>query len=62
MICADRILNPEFLKRHVEFWYYPEDKLDWYFIEISGGTSPEADEIMMDTMSLELLGISMPGG
>lgn len=58
MICADRILNPEFLKRHVEFWYYPEDKLDWYFIEISGGHFPrEADEIMMDTMSLELLGI-----
>ena len=40
MICADRILNPEFLKRHVEFWYYPEDKLDWYFIEISGGHFP----------------------
>ncbi|MGI6005930.1 MAG: ABC transporter permease [Ruminococcus sp.] len=57
--CAYDVDNPEFLKRHLELWYRQEDTLDWYFIRLAGGHFPEkADEIMMDTGSLSLLGIT----
>lgn len=63
ILCAYDVDNPQFLKRHVELWYRPLDKLDWYFTELKGGHLPQdADEIMMDTQSLSLLGITPKEG
>lgn len=57
MLVADRIQNPEFIKRHLEMWYYPEDFYENDFVEIIDGRAPQtADEILMDEASLELLG------
>lgn len=57
MLVADWVENPEFLKRHVEMWYYPENWYPHCFLEIIDGRAPkEADEIVLDETSLELLG------
>lgn len=55
---ADDVLNPEFLKRHVEFWYVPEYHYRHRFIEIKEGKAPvKADEVLVDETTLELLGL-----
>lgn len=58
ILCANEVTNPEFLKRRVELWYNDENALEWSFHQPTYGRAPETDdEIMMDTVSLELLGI-----
>ncbi len=55
---ADDVLNPEFLKRHVEFWYVPEYHYGHRFIEIKEGKAPvKADEVLVDETTLGLLGL-----
>ena len=57
MLVADKVENPEFLKRHVEMWYYPEYHYPHCFLEIIDGRAPQAaDEIVLDEVSLSLLG------
>lgn len=57
ILVADSIENPEFLKRHVEAWYYPEYHYPHCFVEIIDGKVPEKpDEILLDETSMELLG------
>lgn len=57
MLMADGVENPEFLKRHVEMWYYPEYHYPHVFLEIIDGRAPRtADEIVLDETSLSLLG------
>lgn len=63
VIVADRINNPQFLKRHVEAWYYPEYHYPHCFVEIIDGRAPKkADEILLDEVSMELLGIEPQAG
>lgn len=38
---ADEVKNPEFLKRHVEAWYYPEYHYKHCFVEIIDGKAPD---------------------
>lgn len=62
-LVADDVLNPEFLKRHVEMWYVPEYHYGHHFYEIKEGRAPEsADEILIDETSLELLGLEQKAG
>lgn len=57
ILVADAIKNPEFLKRHVEAWYYPAYHYKHCFVEIIDGEAPKkADEILLDETSLKLLG------
>lgn len=57
ILVADVIKNPEFLKRHVEAWYYPTYHYKHCFVEIIDGEAPKkADEILLDETSLKLLG------
>ena len=54
---AYEVKNPEFLKRHLEAWYYPEKHYKHCFIEIIDGKAPKkAEEILLDEVSLELMG------
>ena len=63
MLVAYEVKNPEFLKRHVEMWYYPEESYSHYFVEIIDGRIPEkADEILIDEKSLELMGKEAKAG
>lgn len=59
ILVADYVRNPEFLKRHMEMWYMPEYHYKHSFMEIIDGKAPQgADEILMDEVSLELLGLT----
>ncbi|SHK69111.1 ABC transporter permease [Hespellia stercorisuis] len=67
--CADTMLvaysveNPEFLKRHVEAWYYPEYHYPHCFVDILDGRAPQkADEILLDEESMNLLGLELKAG
>ena len=63
MMMADKITNPEFLKRHMELWYMPEYHYPHCFIEIIDGKAPvKADEILLDEVSMELLGKKAEAG
>lgn len=63
MLVADRIENEEFLKRHVEAWYYPESYYPHCFFEILDGRAPKAaDEILLDEESMRLLGMEPYAG
>ena len=63
MLMADRVENEEFLKRHMEIWYYPQYHYPHCFIDIIDGRAPEAaDEILMDDVSMDLLGLSPEAG
>ena len=63
ILVADRINNPEFLKRHVEAFYYPEYHYPHCFTKIIDGKAPKkADEILMDEVSMELLGLKKEAG
>ena len=62
-VVADDVLNPEFLKRHVEAWYVPEYHYGHRFLDIREGRVPQsADEILLDETSLELLGVERKAG
>lgn len=55
---ADEVMNPEFLKRRVEFWYVPEYHYPHRFLELKEGRAPEAaDEIAVDEVTMSLLGL-----
>lgn len=57
MLVAYEVENPEFLKRHIEMWYYPASSYSHYFVDIIDGKAPEkSDEILIDEKSLELMG------
>lgn len=57
-ILCDGIENQEFIKRHVEFWYYDEVGFDLGFIELKEGSLPQKEnEVIADSMTLQLLGI-----
>ena len=63
ILVADGVENEEFLKRHMEAWYYPEYHYEHCFVDIIDGRAPEAaDEILMDDMSMELLGMEPKAG
>lgn len=63
MLVAEYIKNPEFVKRHVEAWYYPTYHYPHCFVEIiDGRESKAADEILIDEVSLELLGMEPTAG
>lgn len=63
MMMADTIANPEFLKRHVELWYMPEYHYPHCFVEIIDGKAPaNAEEILLDEVSMELLGKEAKAG
>ena len=63
MLMAETVSNPEFLKRHAELWYIPQYHYPHCFIEILEGKVPEtADEILMDEVSMELLGMEAKAG
>lgn len=63
MLVADKIENPEFLKRHMEAWYYPAYHYKHCFVEILEGAAPKkANEILMDQVSMELLGLQAKPG
>ena len=63
MLMADRVENEEFLKWHMEIWYYPQYHYPHCFIDIIDGRAPEAaDEILMDDVSMDLLGLSPEAG
>lgn len=57
-VLADSVANPEFLKRHVELWYVPEYHYPHRYLEIEEGRAPEkADEVLVDEVTIELLGL-----
>lgn len=63
ILAADNIKNPEFLKRHVEAWYMPAYHYPHCFLDVIDGRAPtDADEILMDEMSLQLLGLEAKAG
>lgn len=63
MLVADSVENEQFLKRHMEAWYYPKSNYAHSFVDIIDGKAPEtADEILMDEESMRLLGLSPKAG
>lgn len=62
-VLADNVDNPEFLKRHVELWYVPEYHYPHRYLEIEEGRAPEkADEVLVDEVTMELLGLPKKTG
>lgn len=62
-VLADNVANPEFLKRHVELWYVPEYHYPHRYLEIEEGRAPEkADEVLVDEVTIELLGLPKKTG
>lgn len=63
MLVAETIKNPEFLKRHVEAWYYPDYHYEHCFVKVIDGEIPrEPNEILMDEVSMGLLGLEAKAG
>ncbi len=63
MMLAENVKNPEFLKRHVELWYMPEYHYPHCFVELLDGKAPvKADEILLDEVSMDLLGMEPKAG
>ena len=63
IVVADSVENPEFLKRHVEMHYLDENLYPHWFIRLKEGRNPrEADEILLDEKSMELLGLTPEPG
>ena len=55
---ADSVDNGSLIKRHTEFWYYDDIGMKYGFVEPTSGHKPEAEnEIITDTMTLEMLGV-----
>ena len=62
-ILADDIKNPEVGKRKAELWYCDDVGIKLRFAIPTGGHIPEAvDEVLVDTISLKLLGIPLEEG
>ena len=62
-ILCDDVLNEEFLKRHAEFYYMDDVGIKLGFCEPVGGHKPvAANEVMMDTRTIKLLGIEPKEG
>lgn len=60
---SDSVDNPELLKRHGELWYLDDVGLDLRFSKPTTGTNPiKENEIIMDTKTIELLGIAQEIG
>lgn len=60
---AHSVENTEFLKRHVELHYVDPDFYPHWFVELREGRAPqEAEEILMDAKSMELLGLEPKAG
>lgn len=60
---SDSVDNEALIKRRAEFWYYDEVALKLGFIQLEEGHLPEAeDEVIVDTKTLELLGIPLRQG
>ena len=63
ILVAYGVENEAFLKRHLEAWYYPQYHYKHCFIDIIDGRAPEAaDEILMDDVSMDLLGLAPEAG
>ncbi len=63
IVVADSLVNPEFLKRHVEMHYLDQNMYPHWFVNIIDGKEPEtAEEILMDKKSMELLGLEPKAG
>ena len=63
ILVAYSVENEAFLKRHLEAWYYPQYHYKHCFIDIIDGRAPEAaDEILMDDVSMDLLGLAPEAG
>ncbi len=63
ILVAYGVENEAFLKRHLEAWYYPQYHYKHCFIDIIDGRAPEAaDEILMDDVSMELMGLAPEAG
>ncbi|AKL97320.1 ABC transport system permease protein [Clostridium aceticum] len=57
-VAADRVDNPEFLKRPVEMYYMDEIAMKLGFCQPTTGDVPvKANEIITDTKTLDLLGV-----
>ena len=57
-LLSDYVKNPDLSKRPGEFWYYDESAIDMGFATPKEGHIPEKEnEIMVDTMALEMMGI-----
>lgn len=62
MLCDD-VENEQLLKRHAEFWYHDEVGLQLGFCQPTTGQIPKAqNEVIVDTKTLELLGIPLELG
>lgn len=60
---ADSVDNDSLIKRHTEFWYYDDLGLKYAFVEPTSGHKPQAEnEIITDTMTLEMLGVPQKVG
>lgn len=63
MALCDEVENKAFLKRRAELWYYDEVGLRLGFIsDIKGHLPEKSNEIMADTVSLQLLGVPLEEG
>ena len=60
---ADGFTMPALQKRDTQFWYYDETAMAMQFVTPTGGHIPqETDEVMMDTVTLELLDVPQKVG
>lgn len=63
MALCDGLENAAFLKRRTEFWYVDEEGLKLQFITLSKGHLPsKSNEVIADTMTLQLLGVPLEEG
>lgn len=63
MVVANSVENPEFLKRHVEMHYLDENWYPHWLVRLKEGRNPrEAEEILLDEKSMELLGLVPTAG
>lgn len=62
-VLSDSIDNTELIKRHGELYYMDDVAIKLGFCEPTGGHKPlKANEIMMDTQTIEMLGIKQEAG
>ncbi len=62
-LLCDEVENREFIRRHTEFWYYDDIGLKFCFSEPTGGHAPSGEnEVIADTMTLQLLGVPLEVG
>ena len=63
MSLCDDLENKAFLKRRTEFWYVDEEGLKLQFITLCKGHLPnKSNEVIADTMTLQLLGVPLEEG